>query len=110
MITFLTLLQIISAENKPVSQIVKELTIYAPPFQQNFKIENIPAVLEKVKEKYADGKQDYLDGVTVEYEDWWFNLRPSNTEPLLKLTIEAETQKLLEQKKEELAKLIPSSL
>lgn len=110
MIAFLTLLQIISRESKPVSEIVKELSIYAPPFQQNFKIENIPAVLEKVKEKYANGKQDYLDGVTVEYENWWFNLRPSNTEPLLKLTIEANTQELLEEKKKELAKLIPSSL
>lgn len=106
MIAFLTLLQIISTENKPVSEIVKEMSIYTPPFQQNFKIENMPVVLEKVKEKYADGKQDYLDGVTVEYKDWWFNLRPSNTEPLLKLTIEANTQELLETKKKELQDLI----
>lgn len=106
MIAFLTLLQIITAENKSVSEIVKELSIYAPPFQQNFKIENTEAVLEKVKEKYADGKQDYLDGVTVEYENWWFNLRPSNTEPLLKLTIEADTQELLDEKKKELAEFI----
>jgi len=106
MIAFLTLLQIISAEGKPVSEIVKELSIYAPPFQQNFKIDNIPAVLEKVKEKYADAKQDYLDGVTIEYKDWWFNLRPSNTEPLLKLTIEAEMQELLDEKKKELSQFI----
>jgi len=106
MIAFLTLLQIISAENKLVSHIVKELSIYAPPFQQNFKIKNIPVVLEKVKEKYATGKQDFLDGITVEYKDWWFNVRPSNTEPLLKLTIEADTQELLEEKKKELTKFI----
>jgi len=106
MVAFLTLLQIISAENKPVSEIVKELSIYAPPFQQNFKIENIPATLEKIKEKYADGKQDYLDGVTVKYENWWFNARPSNTEPLLKLTLEADTQELLEEKKKEVVDFI----
>ena len=105
-IAFLTLLQIIAKEDKPVSEIVKELSIYAPPFQQNFKIKNIPAVLEKVKEKYSDAKQDFLDGITVEYEHWWFNLRPSNTEPLLKLTIEADTQELLEEKKGELSESI----
>ncbi len=72
----------------------------------NFKIDDASAVLEKVKEKYADGKQDFLDGVTVEYKDWWFNLRPSNTEPLLKLTIEANTQELLDEKKGELNKFL----
>lgn len=108
LIAFLTLLQIISAENKPVSEIVKELSIYAPPFQKSFKLDNIPQILEKVKEKYKDAKQDFLDGVTVEYENWWFNLRPSNTEPLLKLTIEAETQELLNEKKKELSEFIES--
>ncbi len=108
MIAFLTLLQIISTENKPVSEIVKELTIYAKPLQLTFKISDQDAVLQKVKEKYADGKQDFLDGITVEYQDWWFNLRPSNTEPLLKLTIEANTQDLLEQKKQELSECINS--
>ncbi len=106
MIAFLTLLQIISRENKKVSDIVKALTIYAKPAQANFAIEDKNAVLEKVKEKYKDGKQDYLDGVTVEYETWWFNLRPSNTEPLLKLTLEAQTQELLNEKKKELTEFI----
>jgi len=105
-IAFLTLLQIISKEGKPVSQMVKELSMYAPPFQTNFQIENIPAILDKVKQKYSDGKQDDLDGVTVEYDNWWFNLRPSNTEPLLKLTLEADTQELLEEKKKELSGFI----
>ncbi len=106
MIAFLTLLQIISKENKPVSEIVKDLTIYAPPAQLSFKIEDKDTVLEKVKQTYADGKQDYLDGVTIEYKDWWFNLRPSNTEPLLKLTIEADKEKLLREKQKELTALI----
>ena len=106
MIAFLTLLQIISKEGKPVSELVKELSIYAPPFQMNFKVEDGNAVLEKIKEKYADAKQDYLDGVTVEYDNWWFNLRPSNTEPVIKLTIEADTQELLEEKKQELIDFI----
>lgn len=108
MIAFLTLLQIISKENKPVSQIVQELSVYAKPLQMNFTVGDQQAVLEKVKQKYADGQQDYLDGVTVEYQDWWFNLRPSNTEPLLKLTIEANTQELLDQKKQDLTAFLAS--
>ena len=106
MIAFLTMLQIISKEAKPVSEIVKDLTVYAKPLQVSFKIEDKEAMLAKVKEAYKDGKQDYLDGVTVEYDRWWFNLRPSNTEPILRLTLEADTEELLQQKHKELVDLI----
>ena len=106
MVAFLTLLQIISQENKPVSEIIQDLTIYAKPLQLTFKTADQNAILEKVKQKYADGKQDYLDGVTVEYDNWWFNLRPSNTEPVIKLTIEAATEELLQEKQKELSDFI----
>jgi len=48
--------------------------------------------------KYQDGKIDTLDGVTVEYADYWFNVRPSNTEPLIRLNLEANNQQLMNQK------------
>ena len=105
-IAFLILLQIISKANRKVSEITKELSPYAKGAEINFKIEDKEAVLNKVKERYSDGKQDYLDGVTIEYDNWWFNVRPSQTEPLLRLTIEADTEKLLFQKKKELSALI----
>lgn len=105
-IAFLTLLQVISKDGRPVSEMVKELSPYFKSAELNFAIEDKDAVMEKVKEKYTDGKQDFLDGITVEYKDWWFNVRPSNTEPLLRLTIEADTQELLEQKKKELSQFI----
>lgn len=105
-IAMLTLLQIISKEGKSVFEIVKELSVYAKPVQMNFQTKDQNAILEKVKQKYADGKQDFLDGITVEYKDWWFNLRPSNTEPVIKLTIEANTQTLLDQKQKELSEFI----
>lgn len=108
MIAFLTLLQIISKDGRKVSEIVKELSPYFKSSEMNFEIENKEEVLEKFKEKYSNGKQDFLDGVTVEYKDWWFNVRPSNTEPLLRLTIEANTRNLLEQKKKELDDFISS--
>jgi phosphomannomutase len=106
MIAMLILLQVISKDGRKVSEIVKELSPYAKSSEINFEVENKDAILEKIKEKYSDGKQDYLDGVTVTYKNWWFNVRPSNTEPLLRLTIEADTQEILEQKRKELTKII----
>lgn len=103
---FLALLNIISESGKPISGMIAEVSLYAKASEINFKIENKEAVINKIKEKYSDGKQDYLDGVTVEYKDWWFNIRPSNTEPILRLTIEAKTKDLLEEKKRELNSFI----
>ncbi|MBI3631536.1 MAG: phosphomannomutase/phosphoglucomutase [Candidatus Staskawiczbacteria bacterium] len=106
MISFLILLQIISEEHKKVSEIVQELSPYAKSSELNFAVANKEEILNNIKNKYADGKQDYLDGVTVEYDNWWFNVRASQTEPLLRLTIEADTKELLEEKQKELTALI----
>ena len=105
-IALLTLLQIFSQSGKKVSEIVAELSPYAKASEVNFQIEDKEAVINKIQKKYLDGKQDFLDGLTVEYKDWWFNLRPSQTEPVLRLTIEAGSQDLLNQKKEELSDFI----
>lgn len=105
-IAFLILLQIVSSENKKVSELAKELEIYYKTSEINFEINNKEEAIERIKEKYSDGKQDFLDGVTVEYKDWWFTVRISNTEPLLRLIIEATTKDLLEQKKKELSEFI----
>lgn len=59
-------------------------------------------IIEKLKNKYPDGKTDNLDGLTIEYPSWWFNLRPSNTEPLLRLVVEAKTSELLENRVKEI--------
>jgi len=106
MITFLVLLQVISESNKLVSELSAELSPYAKSSEINFEVENKGEILEKIKQKYSNGKQDYLDGVTVEYQDWWFNIRASNTEPLLRLTIEAESPVLLDVKEKELSDFI----
>ncbi len=114
MMAFLILLQVISEDPstngsgqvRKVSEIIKELSIYFKSAELNFEIEDKDKVLEKIKEKYIDGKQDFLDGITVEYKNWWFNVRPSNTEPLLRLTIEADTESMLESKKKELSEFI----
>ncbi|MBU4275053.1 phosphomannomutase/phosphoglucomutase [Patescibacteria group bacterium] len=102
------LLQVISKAEKKVSELAKELTLYSKASEINFEVEDKDLILNKIKEKYSSGRQEYLDGVTVEYDDWYFNLRPSNTEPLLRLTIEANKKELLEEKKKEITDFISS--
>jgi len=66
----------------------------------------VPAKLAQIAKRYADGKQFELDGLSVEYSDWHFNVRPSNTEPLLRLNLEACSEALMEQKRDEVVALI----
>ena len=66
------------------------------------------AKIEEIAAALADGRQDRLDGLTVEFDDWWCNVRASNTEPLLRLNVEARTPALLEEKTDEVLALIGS--
>ena len=68
----------------------------------------VPAKLDQIAARYSDGKQYTLDGISVEYPDWHFNVRPSNTEPLLRLNLEANTARLMEAKRDEVVRLIRS--
>jgi len=105
-ISFLILLQIISESNKKISELTKELSPYFKSAEINFEVEDKQRIIKKLKEKYKDAKLDFLDGITAEYKDWWFNVRPSQTEPLLRLTIETDSNELLEEKKKELTLFI----
>lgn len=107
LMAMLAMLHILSQDGRKVSEIIKSLQRYRN-VAMNFTVQDKESMLEKIKHAYGDGKQDFLDGITVEYQDWWLNARLSNTEPLLRLTIEANTQELLEQKKAELSKLVNS--
>jgi phosphomannomutase len=66
----------------------------------------VPSKLEQIAAKYADGHQYELDGISVEYPDWHFNVRPSNTEPLLRLNLEAKTPEMMASKRDEVIGLI----
>lgn len=105
-IAWLILLQLLSEYNKPLSEIVKPFMRYAKGNEVNLTIQNIDESLDRVKKYFRDGRQDYLDGVTVEYDNWWFNVRPSNTEPLLRITVEAADNEMLGNKTEEVLKVI----
>jgi phosphomannomutase len=68
----------------------------------------VPAKLREIAARYSDGRQYELDGISVEYPDWHFNVRPSNTEPLLRLNLEATTKELMQRKRDEVVALIRS--
>jgi phosphomannomutase len=91
LVACMRLLNILSATGKKVSELIAPMQKYFHTGEINFKIADKDAALDDVQKTFADGKQDTLDGVTVEYPDWWFNVRPSNTEPLLRLTLEGDT-------------------
>ncbi len=99
LIAVLTLLHILSTSGKTLSGLVAELhNPYVNSGEIDVAVSDKAVALGAVKHAFADGKMDELDGVTVRYPDWWFNLRPSNTEPLMRLNIEAKNRKTLEEK------------
>lgn len=75
----------------------------------NLKIKNFTKLVEKLKADYKNGAQNHLDGLTIEFSNWWFNIHLSKTEPLIRLVIEANSPKLLGQKKKELMKKIKNA-
>lgn len=104
-IAFVILLQLLSEEDKVLSEVVKPFSKYFKSPESNLELENrdkIEPILAELEKEYQDGKIDKLDGLTVKYEDWWFNVRPSNTEPLLRITVEADAEELMKKKLEEL--------
>ena len=108
LIAAMFILEIVSLENRPLSAILEPFKKYHASGEINSRVEDIPAKLEEIARLYAEGKVDRLDGITVEFDDWWFNVRPSNTEPLIRLNLEARTQELMREKVEELLKEIRS--
>ncbi|MBN2131965.1 MAG: phosphomannomutase/phosphoglucomutase [Sedimentisphaerales bacterium] len=106
MITLVHLLNVLSASSKPLSEMIEPLKRYACSGEMNFEVENKEKMMAQLEEKYAAGKIDHLDGVTVEFEDWWFNCRASNTEPLLRLNVEANTEDLLKERIGELESVL----
>jgi phosphomannomutase len=108
MITFVHMLNIISQSDSPVSELANPLRRYSPSGEINFQVEDKKAKMDELAKRYRDGQVDWLDGVTVGFKDWWFNCRPSNTEPLLRLTVEAKTPEMLQEKLKEIESMLGS--
>lgn len=102
-LAMLRLVEIMAKENKPLSQLVASFLIYANSGEINIEFNgDKEGLLNTLKQKYADGKISELDGISADYPNWWFNARFSNTEPLVRIVVEADTKELMESKKEEL--------
>ena len=113
MLTALIVLNVaarLKKEGKTISELIAEFDKYASSGEVNFKIDNKKEVMERLKDYYLDKEAPNefydFDGYRLEYNDWWFNVRPSNTEPYLRLVVEASTQELLDKKLEEIEEVM----
>ncbi|MFH0955718.1 MAG: phosphomannomutase/phosphoglucomutase [Candidatus Falkowbacteria bacterium] len=106
MIMILKLLQEFSQAGMPISEYIKPFNKYCHSGEINTTVENKEKIINELEKKYQTGKINKLDGISIEFPDFWFNVRPSNTEPLLRLNLEAKTKKLMEEKRDEVLKLI----
>jgi phosphomannomutase len=89
---FVAVLDVLGEEKRPLSQLIAPLRRYAASGEINRKVKDIPRVLAAIEAEHAGAPEiSHLDGLRVAYPDWWFNLRPSNTEPVLRLNLEAAT-------------------
>lgn len=104
------ILEMLSKYNTTLSQLAHPYTSkYFTPGEINFETEKKDDIIKMAEEKYQDGKIEHVDGLSVEYADWRFNLRKSNTESLLRLNLEAKSDELQKQKTEELTQFIKSN-
>jgi phosphomannomutase len=106
LIAAVVVLEQLSRADAPLSLVLAPYRRYRSSGEVNSRVLDQDGKIEEIARTYADGREDRLDGLTVEFEDWWFNVRPSNTEPLLRLNVEARTDELLQEKTAELLELI----
>lgn len=104
----LSVLKAMTQEHKPLSEVTQQYRRSYESGEFNFKVNNGIDIISAAKENYKDGKVDILDGVAVSYPNWRFSIRTSNTEPLLRLNVEAYDKSIMERKRDELKQLITS--
>ncbi len=101
MAAFVSLCAVLAQEQKPLSQLVAPLRRYAASGEINTKVRDIHVVLAGIEAEHrAQAQISHLDGLLVVYPDWWFNLRASNTEPVLRLNLEANTSEAMQAKRD----------
>lgn len=105
-IAFAKLLSVLSAQDLPFSELIQPFYKYSQSGEINFQVEDKDAKIRELADHYKKGQIDYLDGVTIDMGDWWFNVRKSNTEPLLRLNLETGSREALEARFAELKKML----
>ncbi|MBI4089678.1 MAG: phosphomannomutase/phosphoglucomutase [Candidatus Levybacteria bacterium] len=109
LIPLLIILEMLGKYNTTLSKLASPYTSkYFTPGEINFETENKDEIIKTLQNKYEKGKQEFIDGLSVEFPDWRFNIRKSNTEPLLRLNLETRSKKLMEEKRDELIDQIKS--
>jgi phosphomannomutase len=101
-------MEMMKNSGKKLSELIKPLNRFYATGEINSEVKDKDAKIEEIGQLYKDGNISRLDGISVEYDDWWFNVRKSNTEPLLRLNLEAKTEKMMEEKRDEVLKVIRS--
>ena len=99
-------LEEISRSGKTISQLIRPFQKYFPSGQINLKVEDKEKKLKELEGKFKKGKISHLDGLRIDFKDWWFNVRPSNTEDLLRIVVEAKTKSLMQGKLKQIKKII----
>jgi phosphomannomutase len=109
-VPFLLMLQLVSRKGMKLSEILEPYrSRYFITGELNTPVADVALKLQELKERYAsEGRVSHLDGISIDADDWHFNVRPSNTEPLLRLNLEARSQELMERKRDEVLELIRS--
>ena len=106
LLTMLKVMKILSGKDKPFSEIISPFKKYFVSGEVNFEVKDSAEILERTEKKYSEGSIKKIDGLSAEFPDWWFNLRASNTEPLIRLNLEARTPEILAEKIAELQQFI----
>ncbi len=101
LLTMVLVANLIAASGRPLSELVKPLDRYPSTGEINLAVRDPAAVLAVLEALYRDADLDHLDGLTVGYPDWWFNIRRSHTEPVVRLNLEAESKSLMDEKVQE---------
>lgn len=105
-IAFAEVINVLNQTGQSLAELIAPLKRYFGSGEHSFRCDNPRPIIEKLARHYADAKIDYLDGITVQYEHWWFNVRPSITEPFIRLTVEADDAGLLASRLQEVSALL----
>lgn len=106
MTMILHFLRALSLSGQKLSEFAAPYAKYFDSGEINNRVADVSKVLATLKTKYSDGELNELDGVSITYPEWWFNVRASNTEPLVRLNLEAVSQKIMEEKRDEVLETI----
>ncbi len=105
-LNFVAVLNVLNRTGRPLGELLRPLQKYPASGELNFENPDKEGTIQALATRYSDAEVDSLDGITVQYPTWWFNVRASNTEPLLRLNMEADTPELLQSKLAELKPLL----